>query len=597
MTQDKKSKTKKKQRTSIKPLKRLLGYLGPYKKWFIPSAVALVITASMALAFPFFIKDLIGGAMSGSDLDVEHVTKNLNRVAITLGIILALQAVIAFFRVLWLNKAGENAISDLRRDVYGRLIRLPIGYYGENRVGELSSRMSADVTTLRDTLLQTFPQLVRQFVMLVGGLIFVFINSVKLSLFMLACIPVVVLLVSIFGRRVRGFTKKAQDELANSQVVVEETLQSIESVKGFSNESYEEGRYKSVMGDYLDMVLRGIRSRAAFISFIIFVLFGTITLVVWYGGKMLANGEITPKEFIGFTLFSVFVSAALGSLPEIIANFSKALGAGDRVCEILDEVEEEENSAGINQGRLEGEIEFRDVNFSYPSRSDVEILKELNFSCKAGERIAFVGVSGGGKSTVIKLLLQFFKPTSGEILVDGKRAEEYSLSHLRNQMAIVPQEVLLFGGSILENIRYGNPSASEDQVIEAAKQANAHEFISSFPEGYETLVGDRGIKLSGGQRQRIAIARAVLADPAILLLDEATSSLDSESETLVQGALNQLMENRTSIIIAHRLSTVRDVDRIFVLNDGNIIESGTHNELNSRSDSIYHMLSQLQFGA
>jgi len=588
--------TKNKSRRSPATLRRLLAYLRPHRGLFIPAALALVVTACLSLGFPYFMSELVGGARDGGELDVAHVSANVNRIAITLAILLAIQAAVAFFRVIWLNKAGERAIADLRRDTYGHLVRLPMTYFGENRVGELSSRMSADLTTLRDTLLQTFPQLVRQSVMLIGGLIFIFFSSVKLSLFMLACLPVVVLLVAFFGRKVRNFTRVAQDELASSQVVVEETLQGIESVKAFHNEPNEETRYGNALSRYIHAVIKGVHYRAAFISFIIFVLFGTITLVMWYGARMLADGAIGTTEFTRFILFSIFIGASLGSLPEIIANFSKAMGASDRICEILDEDMEEANPEGISEGRLAGAVEVRDLHFAYPSREDVTVLDGLGFSCQPGERIALVGGSGAGKSTVINLLLQFFKPASGEVLFDGKPASAYSLSHLRSQMALVPQEVLLFGGSILDNIRYGRPDATDEEIREAARKANAHDFIAEFPEGYETLVGDRGLKLSGGQRQRIAIARAVLADPAILILDEATSSLDSESEHLVQEALDQLMEGRTSIIIAHRLATVRDADRILVLRDGKVAESGSHDELNAQADSIYRMLSQLQFG-
>tara|TARA_B110000014_G_scaffold197889_1_gene147029 strand:- start:896 stop:2191 length:1296 start_codon:yes stop_codon:yes gene_type:complete len=430
--------------------------------------------------------------------------------------------------------------------------------------------------------------------MLVGGVLFIAYASIKLTIVMLLCIPIVVILMGIFGRGIRVQTREAQDELAASNVVVEESLHGIASVKAFTNEGYEESRYSGSLKGFVNLTLSASKARALFVSFIIFALFGVITFVVWYGAGMLEREEIDAAKFTQFVLFSIFVGAALGSFPDILSQLHKAVGATVRVREILSE--EPEEAHNNNQlSRLRGEVEFSDVSFSYPSRKDIEVLRGINLSVDAGERVAIVGSSGAGKSTLFHLLMRFYDPSSGELKFDGQNAANYSLSELRNQMAIVPQEVLLFGGSIRDNIAYGCPGAEDVHIIAAAEKANAHEFIQSFPEGYHTIVGDRGVKLSGGQRQRIAIARAILADPAILLLDEATSSLDSESEGLVHEALETLMSERTSIIIAHRLATVRGADRILVLRDGLFIESGTHEELSCKEGGVYKMLSELQF--
>ncbi len=579
-------------------LRHLLRYLRPYRRDFTIAMIALFITAGLALVFPYMMGLLVGGSMGKGEVDTSYVGENINRIAGILVAALALQAFIAYWRIRWFARAGEKALADIRRDVYGRLIRLPMDFFAERRVGELTSRMAADLTQIRDTLIITVPQMVRQSVMLIGGLTFIFVASVKLTLFMLATLPVIILAVAIFGRKIRKYSRSAQDELAETNVVVEETLQGIASVKGFSNESYESNRYQKRLDAFVGVTLKTARARGLFVSFIIFALFGVITLVIWFGAKMLQDGNITETQFAHFVLFSIFVGAALGSFPEIMSQIQKTIGATDRVREILDEEPEDLTWGGADAaGRLSGEVEMRDIVFSYPSRKDIRVLDRVSFKVRAGQRIALVGPSGAGKSTVISLLLRFYDPESGQILFDNKPAEDYQMGYLRSQMAIVPQEVLLFGGSIRENIAYGRTTANDEAIIEAAKRANAHDFIESFPEGYDTLVGDRGVKLSGGQRQRIAIARAILADPAILIMDEATSSLDSESERLVQEALDDLMKDRTSLIIAHRLSTVREADQILVLKDGKMVESGTHDELVGKTNGVYRMLSELQFDA
>jgi ATP-binding cassette subfamily B protein len=478
-------------------------------------------------------------------------------------------------------RSVESALNRLRSDIFRHLSRLPMSFFQEQRAGALSNRVSNDLGLVRDTMLNTVPQAARQSVILIGGLVFIFIASWKLSLIMLGSVPVVVLAIAFFGRKVRKHSKQAQDSLAEAGTVIEETVQGIADVKAFTNEPLEAKRYERSLNDFLGVTMRGAKARAGFLSFVIFALFGTIAFVSWYGARMLASGEIDWTNFASFILFSIFVGASLGSFPEIISQFQQTAGATERLRELLGMAPERDG--GDELVKLGGGLAFEGVGFRYPSRPEVKVLHDLTFAVEAGQRVALVGPSGAGKSTVFSLILGFNDAEEGRISFDGRASEELALQALRSQIAIVPQEVLLFGGSIRENIAYGLPGASDEAVRQAAERANADGFIRELPEGYETLVGPRGTKLSGGQRQRIAIARAILADPRILLLDEATSALDSESERLVNEALERLMEGRTSLVIAHRLSTVRHADRILVFQQGRIVESGTHDDLLERN--------------
>ena len=582
--------------SSAKPpssLRWVLGYLMRQKRTFLPSLAALFATAALSLAFPYFLGKLIGGPSDAlaNRLDPAEVLARSNVIILQLLGVLALQSMIAFFRVQGFIRSGESALNQLRADVFAHLVRLPMAFFHEQRSGAISNRVSADLGIVRDTLLNTVPQAVRQSVILAGGLTFIFISSWKLSLIMLGCIPLVVLAIAFFGRRVKRHSKAAQDSLAGAGTVLEETVQSIADVKAFTNESFESRRYQSALDTFLDVTCRGAKNRAAFLSFIIFALFGTISFVAWHGARMLATGQITWENFAYFILFSIFVGASLGSFPEIISQFQQTAGATERLRELVDHPTE--RSTGTPANQLTGNIRFEQVGFRYPSRPDVDVLNALSFEVPAGTRTAIVGPSGAGKSTVFSLILGFNPPTAGRITFDGIDASSLDLASLRQRIAIVPQEVLLFGGTIAENIGYGNPDAPSDAIRNAAVRANAHGFITALPEGYDTPVGPRGIKLSGGQRQRIAIARAILADPAILLLDEATSALDSESERLVNEALERLMQGRTSIVIAHRLSTVRDADAILVLHHGRLVESGSHDTLVS-AGGTYRLLVETQ---
>jgi len=569
-----------------------LTYLRPHANVFIPALIALAITGGMTIVF---IKELaaVAGKGIGGATGPEWMAELHDSLWFLVGIV-AIQAVIAFFRIMLFAKASERALAALRLDTFSRIIRLPMATLNQRRIGELASRLANDVEAMRETLVVTIPMLIRHTVMLSLCLILILNMSVKLSLFMVGTIPVVIVLIAIFGSRIRKLTKKAQDNLAASQVVVDESLQSIVSVKAFRNEVHEMARYEKNLGEYLTTVIRAAIPRASFIAFIIFAFSVALILVTWFAMRMLNFGEIGKEELTQFAGLSGMIAASFMQFPELITQLQRSLGATERVREILkDEVEPQETEKAVVT-RFRGEIEMRGVSFAYPTRPEAVVLRDFDLSAKAGQRIALVGPSGSGKSTSVALLFRFYEPTTGEILIDGRPIHDMTLTELRRNLALVPQEVLLFGGSIQENIAYGKPGATEDEIINAAKKANAHEFIIGLTEGYRTLVGDRGTQLSGGQRQRIAIARAILADPAILILDEATSSLDAESERLVQDALDKLMENRTSIIIAHRLSTVRRCDQILAMSGGAIIERGTHDELVSKPGGLYGSLAKLQ---
>lgn len=583
-------------RSSLRNVAKLLTYLKPYRVKFIAGLVFLFLSSLVGLTFPAILGALIDAAQG--IYKYKYLPHGLNAIAIMGFIILFAQAFVSFFRVVWFVQVAEKSLADIRRDTYFKLITLPMNFFANRRVGELNSRISADLSQIQDTLTTTFAEMIRQLVIMIGSTTLLAIVSIKLTLALLAILPFLVAFAVFFGRYIRKLSREAQDKLAESNTIVEETLQGIANVKAFVNEAYEANRYDKILRKVVNIAVRGAKFRGTFASFIVFCLFGTFVGVIWYGSVLVANHEIYVGDLTTFIMYSIFVGAAMGSFPDLYANLQKAVGASERVLEILAEQGEEisivESDNNIKQP-IKGDLAFDNVLFAYPSRPEITVLKGISFNADAGQRVAIVGPSGSGKSTMASLILQFYHPQSGSILFDGKPADNYSLTDIRNQVAIVPQDVLLFGGTIMENIAYGRLNASKEDIIQAAKRANAHQFISSFPEGYETIVGERGVKLSGGQRQRIAIARALLKNPAILILDEATSSLDSESERLVQEALEELMKDRTSIIIAHRLSTIREADKIVVIEKGNIVESGSHFELINNEQGLYRYLSQLQF--
>ena len=638
----------------------------PYKGTFFVGFIFLILSQITSMSIPLLMGQMVGAIVSPQKSDSQGIANiptngfsqkiegflnpnstqlTLNDVTFLFAFLLILQAIFSFFRVYTFTKVSEQSMRDLRKTLYTKIITLPIPFFEKNRVGELMSRITTDITQLQDVLSITLAEFFRQIFTLVGGIILISFLSSKLTMFMLLTFPFLVVAAIIFGRFIRKNSKKVQDELASTNIIVEETLQSINVVKAFTNEDLEVKRYSSSVQKVVDYAMKAATFRGAFISFIIFVLFGGIVGVVWYGGNLVLQGELAFKDLFTFIIYTGFIGGSVGGLGDMYAQIQKTVGASERILEILEEKSEIEvgSSSMMNEptntllsvssqttefdlalsvrtqtttgtqysieelksdsvsvskvppSGAEGAIVYQNVAFSYPSRPDMEVLRNINLEVKAGEKIGLVGYSGAGKSTIVQLLMRYYKLIGGQILVDGKNINEYNLTDLRKNIAIVPQEVMLFGGTIYENIAYGNPQASENEVIEAAKKANAFDFIESFPEKFQTIVGERGVKLSGGQRQRVAIARAILKDPAILILDEATSALDSESEKLVQDALDTLMQNRTTIIIAHRLATIRNVDTIYVLKEGEVSEQGSHDELVLIENGIYANLVKLQF--
>ncbi|MFO0880620.1 MAG: ABC transporter transmembrane domain-containing protein [Gemmataceae bacterium] len=582
-------------RETLREAAGLFRYLWPYRVKFTLEMLCLFGGTLVGLAFPYLAGDLVQAMLkSGQGEPSGNWLHNIDSIALALLAVLATQAVLAFIRTVLSVEVGERTLADLRRDVFTQLIRLPMSFHHEHRVGELTSRIAGDLTRIRDTLVDSIPHFLRQVIILGGSMVLILLTSLKLTGMMLVTVPVLMVAAVVFGQYLRRVSKEATDRLAESNVVVEESLQNIATVKSFSNEAFEKHRYEAALRAYLKPALKIGILDGAFVSFIIFALFGSIVLVLWFGARLVRTGEVGADDLTRFLLYTFYVAGAVGSFTELYSQLQRTLGASVRVREILRETPEIAELPTSPRRFLRGEVALDHVSFRYPSRPEMAVLRDVSLRIEPGERIALVGPSGAGKSTLVSLLLRFYAPDSGRLLFDQREASDYDLHALRTQMAIVPQDVLLFGGTIAENIGYGRPGATQDAIEEAARQANAHEFIAGFPEGYATRVGERGVRLSGGQRQRIAIARALLRDPAILLLDEATSSLDSQSERQVLEALDRLMVGRTSIIIAHRLSTVRRADRIYVLNEGCIVESGSHLELMERPDSLYRDLSLLQ---
>ncbi len=573
-------------RESLAQMFSLYAYLKPYSGKLSVGLLMLITSSAMSIFFPALAGVLIN---STDRLQAFHS-------ACLIVVILLTQAVISFFQSILFNTVGEYGLADLRQALFAHLTEMPMSFYSQRQVGELTSRMFADLAQLQDAFVMAIPQFLRQTVVMLGSIAMMVYISPRLTGVMLICFPPTIIGAILIGRMVGRRSKATQDDLAFSSNVVTEAFQGIANVKAFCNEPYEQKRY----GDRLQIVLKSIRqgakAKAMLIAFIIFAIFTAITTVLWYGTILLLENKLSHGELFGFALYTVFVGGSLGSFADLYSNLQRSIGATQRVRELLGEPSEPVETV-TRTTRFRGEVRLDHVRFAYPSRPEVQVLKQLSFSVESGKVVALVGPSGSGKTTIASLLLRFYDPQQGRIFFDGKPATEYGLHELRGQMALVPQEVLLFGGTIAENIAYGKPGATPAEVEAAARRANAHEFIAGFPEGYQTLVGERGIKVSGGQRQRIAIARALLKDPSILILDEATSALDAESERLVQQALEELMKGRTCFVIAHRLSTIRNADCIVMLRDGAVYESGSHEDLMALPDGAYRRMVELQHGA
>jgi ABC-type multidrug transport system fused ATPase/permease subunit len=569
---------------------KLYRFLKPYAGMFVLGLLFLLISTSASLMFPKLLGDMVDMGNKGKLMD------EISRTGLFLLLILLVQAIFSFFRTRLFVQVTERTLASIRQSLYNHLIRLPMSFFSERRVGELNSRISSDISMLHDSITGTLADFLSQILVIIGGITFMMITSFKLTIFTLAIVPAMALLAYFTGRAIRRFSKKAQSFVAESNTIVEETLQGIQNVKAFTNETFESNRYREKTELVARTGIKGGKYQAS-MSFIGMGIFMSMALVIWRGAVMISNGLMEAGELFSFVVYSGFIAGNIAGMASVYTRLQKTIGAAENLLLLFDEPVEkiDENYVSDPAYALHGRIVFDNVEFRYPSREDVAVLKNVSFSIAPGQEIALVGPSGAGKSTIASLLLKFYDVENGRILFDGRDSRDFPVTALRSQTAIVMQDVFLFGGTIRENIAYGRPDAKEEEIIEAAVQSNAWEFIKSFPAGLETVVGERGVQLSGGQRQRIAIARAVLRDPRILILDEATSSLDSESERLVQEALEKLMHGRTSVVIAHRLSTVRNADLIIVLNDGVIVEQGTHNELISNNNGLYKSLTQLQF--
>jgi ABC-type multidrug transport system fused ATPase/permease subunit len=583
-----------KKKITIKGLKnsfRLYSYIKPFRVEYAWGMFFLLGSSLASLAFPKLLGELVNSGNKGS------LASDLNRIALLLVATLIIQSVFSYFRVVLFVNVTEKTLAFLRQTTYNHLIKLPLRFFEKHRVGELNSRISSDISLLQETLTSTLAEFIRQIIIISGGITLLAITSWKLTLFMLAIIPGVMLLAVFFGKFIRKFSKQVQAEVAKSNTIVEETLQGIQIVKTYTNEFLEINRYKSRTREIASIGMKSGKYRGAFSAFMILGLFGAMVAVIWRGSALMSMGVINAGQLFSFVIYSGFIGGTIGGLANVFTDIQKFIGATEELFDIFNEKEEDlsEIKPASETESLKGLITFRDLSFRYPSRPDEEVLSHINFIIPENKMVALVGSSGAGKSTIASLILRLHEPTSGDIIFDKTNIRDFSLSSLRSQIALVPQDVFLFGGSIRENISYGRPTASEDEILDAAGKANAMEFIDRFPERLNTIVGERGTQLSGGQRQRIAIARALLKNPRILILDEATSSLDSESERLVQDALEKLMVGRTSIVIAHRLSTIRRADQILVIDNGRIVEKGTHEELIDLENGIYRNLSQLQF--
>jgi len=577
---------------------RLFDYLGKQKWTFAIGLIFLVLSAGVGLLFPMMSGKMFGMLGTSDKAQLVENLKKLDNIGLTLLIILIVQGFFSFGRVFMFTRVTESLLESLRNKAFERLIKKPMSFFSKNQSGELSSRLATDLNVISEAFTMNIAEVIRQSIVGIGGLIIIMTSTnFAVSKWFLIIIPPLSVLAILFARKIRNYSKQFQDKIADANVIVSESITGITNVKSFTNEAYEMNRYEKQTGDIKRFGLLYGTFRGAFFAFVITCIFGAIFFMLYKMLQLNAQGIISGEEFGKFMMLALFVSGSLGGLPEQIASIQRALGATDRVFEIIDE--DIENVLAQNQTAIQphGKIELQQINFSYPSRENFEVLKDISFTANAGDTVALVGSSGSGKSTIANLILRFYNPMKGQILLDDQNINEIDLTLLRQQIAYVPQEVILFAGTIAENIAYGKVGATQQEIEEAAKKANAFDFINTFPEKWNTLVGERGIQLSGGQRQRIAIARAVLKNPAILILDEATSSLDSESEGLVQDALDKLMQGRTSIVIAHRLSTIKEANKIVVLHQGVIVEEGTHQELLEIENGFYVKLSKMQMNA
>jgi subfamily B ATP-binding cassette protein MsbA len=578
-------------------LVRLLAFARPYRWVFVVGVVATLISSGLNLVFPA----LFGRLIDASFLRVGSTdTSQLDRTVVALLGIFALSALFGAAQSFLLSRVGAGVVADLRRAVFAHLLTLSPRFFGEHKTGDLTSRLTSDVGTVQTVTSTALAQLAAQSVSLVGAVVLLVTTSPRLSLLTLAVIPLVIGTAVTIGRRIRRVSREVQDAVAGANASAEEAISGVRVVQSFTAEGVEEGRYGQGVTQSFLAALKRARLQALMAGVMSFLTFGALAVVLWYGGRLVMAGSLTPGNLVTFLFYALQVGGTVVALTGVFNQFQEALGASGRIFELLDERSDLPQPAQpAPLARAEGRVSFDGVSFTYDGETEgtrAAVLRDVTLDVPAGQVVALVGPSGAGKTTLVNLIPRFWDVTGGTLRVDGRDVRDYALADLRAQVGLVPQETLLFSGSIRENILYGRPGARPDEVEAAARAANAHEFISAFPHGYDTVVGERGVKLSGGQRQRVAIARAILKDPRILILDEATSALDNESEALVQAALERLMQGRTTFVIAHRLSTIRNADRILVMDAGRVTEDGTHAQLLA-AGGLYRDLYELQFRA
>ncbi len=574
-------------RPSADQLRRLFRYLAPYRGWMTIAVIALTFGAALGLVFPWVMQTLVDAVLTRGDL------AQLNRITAVLIFVFLVRSVFYYFQGYSLSYVGERVVVDLRREAYTHLHRLSLRFYTDRRVGELVSRLSSDVTLVRTALTNNIATVLSQGLTFIGSLALMLVLNWRLTLFILLLAPVVAMSGVLFGARLRKLSTAVQDQLADGTAMAEEALTEVRVVKAFTREPYEVQRYGDQMERAFGVTMRLTRVRAAFGPLITFLAFGALAGLLWFGGREVLSGRLTGGALIAFLVYGVNIASSIGAFTNLYTQIQEALGASRRIFELLDETPEiKDRPSARPLPSLAGRLTFDDVSFAYPGAKAV--LHHIELEIQPGEVLALVGPSGAGKSTLFNLIPRFYDPTSGAVCADGCDLRDVTLDSLRGQIGLVPQEIQLFAGTVRDNIRYGKLDAADSELDAAARAANADEFIARLPQGLDTPVGERGVKLSGGQRQRVAIARAILKNPRLLLLDEATSSLDSESEGLVQEALERLMQKRTSVVIAHRLSTVQKANRIAVLDQGYLVELGTHAELIA-VDGMYAKLYKLQF--
>ncbi len=567
---------------------RIYSVARPERRTLLLGLFFLLLSSGAGLAYPQLVRWMVDHVLQPKNYVM------LNKVVFALFVAFIFQAVTSSVRYYLFTLSGERIVLRLRQRLYETILKQDVAFFDFNRTGELMSRLASDCTTLQNTVSVNVSQGLRNLGQVIGGFGFMFYTSWKLSAMMLVLIPPVALSAALFGKRIRKFSKEFQATIADASIVAEETISGVRTVKSFVQEVAETSRYRNALERALTTAQKRILAIGEFMTLAMVMGFTAVCFVLWYGGREVVLDRMTIGDLTQFLLYLMIVAIGVGSLGSLWGDIMAGVGASQRVFEIL---EKETVSAdnGVTIENFQGQIDFKNVNFSYPTRTDIAVLTDLTFSVLPGQVVALVGGSGGGKTTISSLVPRFYDPAAGDVLLDGVNLKDLKLSWIREQIGIVSQEPVLISSTIEENIRYARPSATDTDVLAAAMSANAFEFINSFPEGFKTQVGERGIQLSGGQKQRVAIARALLKNPKILILDEATSNLDTASEYLVQEALQRLMKGRTTLVIAHRLATIKDADQIFVLDHGKIAQTGHHEQLAKNIQGLYYQLLQRQF--